>query len=273
MKRRNPKIVNLIENKDSNFYYLLGLIASDGHLHSKAYGVEITVNTKDIGVLFEIQHLYGGSITNKKDNTSIWRVSYKPFYDYLIEIGITTLKSLTLNIDTFFDNLTDSNKKHFVRGVLDGDGGVRVYEYLNKRTQSLFCYLHLDICSGSEIFLETIAKFINKHFQTNIVNVRYEPKAKAFYIKKNGSRLPLEILEFLYSSYTPDCIGMHRKYYTFVNFMHYHNNIKQTSIRPTTNHAPRGRLFHFDYDTNIPEKFKRTNIVGTTTNSFINKTV
>lgn len=268
LRLKNPKIIKLVEEKDNNFFYLLGLIASDGHLHSKAYGVEITVNTKDVQVLFEIQNIYGGAITNKKDNTTIWRISYKPFYDYLLSIGITTLKSLDLNIENFFATLTLEQKKNFVRGVIDGDGGVRVYQYFSNYTQRAECNLHFDVCSGSEVFLQTIANFINKEFEDNKVNVKFEPKAKAFYIKANGGLKPVRILEFIYSSYSKNNIGMHRKYYTFLNFKHFLDNNRASQLYDKES---RGRLTLFDSEKFIPKNLKRLKIVGTMTNSFYDK--
>jgi hypothetical protein len=265
-RKRNPKIVNLMQNRDSNFYYLLGLIASDGHLHSNSYGVEITINTKDINVLFEIQNLYGGAITNKKDHTSIWRVSYKPFYEYLLSIGITTLKSLTLNIEKFFNSLSSDNKIHFIRGIVDGDGGVRVYEYFNKRRNQLTCYLHFDICSGSENLLKTIANFINNQFKQSLVNVKYESKAKAFYIKKVGAILPINLLEFLYSNFSKNCIGINRKYYTFISYKQFYNNTKNKTKKVEPSLKARGRLFEFESDSYIPNELKRVQSLGVTTN-------
>ncbi len=224
-KKRNPKITTILNNKDDNFYYLLGLISADGHLHKNDYGIEITFNNKDRHTLEQIFKKYGGSIRDKKDNTVIWCVSYKPFYDYLLNIGITPAKSNTLNVVKFFQHLNRDEKIAFIRGVLDGDGGVRVYEYQNKNKYSrkIYSYLSFDICSNSKIFIETIAEFLNSELNEQLLNVTYEPKARAYYIKSYARFKPIRILDLIYSTLANN-ICIHRKYNMYMTYKQTHGD-------------------------------------------------
>lgn len=206
-KIRNPKTVKILNEKDDTFFYLLGLIATDGHLHKHCYGIEITLNKKDKKVLQLIKKKYGGSIKLKKDNTVVWYISYKPFYDFCCEIGITPAKSKSINVNNFFYNLKLTEQISFLRGVLDGDGGVRTYNN----------YLSFEICSGSQMFLNMIKDFINNTLKENIVTLKWENKAKAFYIKSYAKFKPIKILNLIYSN-ASDKLKLDRKYNVYLNY-------------------------------------------------------
>jgi len=213
-KIRNPKLSKIINLKSINFYYLLGLIATDGNLHkAKGYGIEINIHTKDKNLLKKIQKMYGGSLKDKKDNTTVWYISYKPFYDYLCSIGITPAKSLTLDVVNFFNNLTSVQKNAFIRGVVDGDGGVRIYNQTNpKYPTKTRQYLVFDIVSGSKVFLDMLAKYINAELKENILNVK---KEKTIYAVRSFAKYkPIKILDLLYKNIGNN-LKMDRKYNTY----------------------------------------------------------
>ena len=129
--------------EDNNFYYLLGLIITDGHIAwpkctptQTYYVCNITLHKNDIQLLYDIQKKFGGNITNS-GNCCIWNTHCKEFVDYLrFAVGLTNNKSLTLNIDLWYNTLTPRQKHYFWRGCIDGDG------YVNNTDISNFVALY-----------------------------------------------------------------------------------------------------------------------------------
>lgn len=187
-KYNNPKSSKIMEKiNDNNFYYLLGLIATDGcltypteNLLTSGYEIKISLKTEDEELLQRIYNIFGGYINNKiittVDNYFLckWSMHNKEFIEYLKSIGITRNKSLTLNIDNWFNSLSEEHKRHFVRGCIDGDGSVCV----NKKQK-----LTVNFTSGSLSFCKLISSYLQ-----NIVK-----SEKQISIDKRGNNLSYSI--------------------------------------------------------------------------------
>ncbi|MBU4377296.1 MAG: hypothetical protein KKD29_07505 [Candidatus Omnitrophica bacterium] len=116
-KRKELKI------EGPNLWYLVGLITSDGNLSLDGRHIDIT--SKDYEFLQSIKKLIG--IENKigvkynsmRQKAFCIQMANRNFYDFLLGIGLTPRKSLTLTqIDVpkiYFHE--------FLRGLIDGDGG------------------------------------------------------------------------------------------------------------------------------------------------------
>ncbi len=145
---------------DSDLWYLVGLIASDGCLSNDARHVSITA--KDFQFIEKIQKRLGLDIKigiknrARKNEAYHLQISNKNFYEFLLKIGLMPNKSLVLAEikvpdERFFD---------FLRGVIDGDGNIRKWTHsLNKNEQ-----WSLRIYSCSEKFAEWLYQEIEKTF-------------------------------------------------------------------------------------------------------------
>lgn len=208
MGKRGPKPKEIIKTQWSpNFAYAVGLLATDGCLSSDGLLVDLTSKDREqlknyskcLGVKFTI-----GSKFNGTGDKSL-RIQFKNrlFYDFLLSVGLTPRKSLTmgkLNIpdEYFFD---------FLRGCFDGDGCS--YSYWDPRWKSSFMF-YVSFASGSISFIRWLQKHILKAIGISghiaILNNRVNPFYQLKYAKKEG----LEIIQKMY--YNPDVICLSRKY-------------------------------------------------------------
>lgn len=137
---------------DSNeFYYLMGLIASDGNIHGTKNLITIKLQEKDIKLLekirdyFEITHPIRSVISNgfkAGSKAKVLAFSSKLLKTRLASFGIHPAKSKTICITR---DIPNDFLGSFIRGVFDGDGCVC------KTRDNAFV---VNICSMSKTFLE-----------------------------------------------------------------------------------------------------------------------
>lgn len=211
-RKRDPKRVDILNKKETNnFHYLVGLLCSDGNITyattknkkivSACY---INMNTKDEKLLEDIVHEYGGGLKRMKDGTTRWSLTFKPFVDYLRECGLTHNKSLTLNVEQYFTELSHHFKLAFLRGIIDGDGSIKKFGKSGRL---------LIFCSGNEAFLKMIKTFIDNSTNVN-GKLEYRPLCKAFYLLYGG-RYAKPILNEVYKD--ENSLKLERKYKVYVN--------------------------------------------------------
>ena len=155
-----PQIRKTLNFKDKDLWYLVGLIATDGNLSSDGRHIDITA--KDKNFLETIKEELGlpNKVGVKKNGTGEKyhriQIANKNFYEFLMSIGLTPNKSLSLGeLKIPFEGFSD-----FVRGVIDGDGCIRNWIHpTNKREQ-----WSLRIYSASPVFIEWLRKEIGRNF-------------------------------------------------------------------------------------------------------------
>jgi intein/homing endonuclease len=140
---------------DEDFAYFLGLLITDGHIHSnnitKRYKIAIYTSYNDekkmIARLIKKLFNYNPGITsrmygfNKRPNYEI-RIASKNLVNILVsnyEIP-SGAKSLIVCIPSIMFKSSKNIKKSFIRGVIDGDGSIMKN--------------NVKIASGSKLFLE-----------------------------------------------------------------------------------------------------------------------
>lgn len=158
-KQKDPLAANILDNINTpNFCYLIGLIVTDGHISwpgcyntgQEGWMISIELHKKDLHILQNIQELFGGKIYKTSPTLNVWTSRGRHFVEYLRDtVGISHNKTFNLNVNKWFYNLTDDNKKHFIRGVIDGDGSI------NKNCTSF------NICSASEDFIKLLSDYFN----------------------------------------------------------------------------------------------------------------
>ena len=191
--------------------YCVGLITTDGCLSSDGRHIEFT--SRDRQLVEYIQQCFGPTnhITTKDrgDGRRYLRIQIgnKTLYKWLEEIGLTKRKSLTLgslNVPTDF--LAD-----FVRGHLDGDGGIVVYHDPEfPRSRRLYVRFH----SGSERHLQ----WLQQQMQLNWSLQGYWTRIQRAYRLSYAKRESIELLGRLYYATTFPCL--HRKRALAEEFLH-----------------------------------------------------
>lgn len=163
IKQNDQKLFQILDNPtDPNFIYLIGLISTDGSIKwpkctetALNYACTIELKISDRQLLTNIQNRFGGKLYFPKNKRSIiWKVNSKKFILYLKEIvNLTNNKSFTLDVEKWFNKLSNINKTHFLRGVIDGDGSI--YKSGN--------YWGFSICTYSEKFKELLKQYFNPY--------------------------------------------------------------------------------------------------------------
>jgi hypothetical protein len=193
-----------------NFCYLIGLLATDGHITYPPNYVHYSCSIclKDLELLEQVKNIFGGRIqTNhpfiksKDIHRTIyeWKLNNIEFIQWLISIGFTNNKSHTLNLTRWFNTLTEDLQKNFIRGVLDGDGSI----YRNAHGR-----WGISIVSASLPFIQLIKDY------TGMGDYRYDKKSCYYFsLYRRGD---IEI--FLDRIYNQSTLHLDRKYKKYQQF-------------------------------------------------------
>lgn len=139
---------------ECKYAYLLGWLASDGHISKNLTYLTIAINNKDLPCLERLRDIVCPSIPityDEKCNTVKFQINSKHMAkDVCTILSITGgKKSHTVQ---FPSTLSDSMLIYFIRGFFDGDGSI------NPLTRSLAC----KITSSSEHMLLGIRSFLER---------------------------------------------------------------------------------------------------------------
>lgn len=131
-KRKFELDESILDNIDSEEKaYFLGLMWSDGNISKKNNDISIRLLAKDAEILYQLSNYFYGqdrvSIDKNKKNQEIatFRLCSKRLKERLIELGCHPNKTF---INKYPENLDPSLDRHFIRGVIDGDGSVLNYD-------------------------------------------------------------------------------------------------------------------------------------------------
>jgi hypothetical protein len=184
-----------------NLWYLVGLITSDGCLSSDGRHIDIT--SKDYTLLQSIKECLdiGNKIctkyNGKQQECFHIQIGNKNFYKFLMSIGLTPNKSLTLKEikigdKYFFD---------FFRGLIDGDGSIRRWTHSSNNREQW----SLRIYSGSGEFISWLN---NAAEQVLKVRGKIHNNASNTWVLKYGKMAARKIAE---KCYYKNCLGLQRK--------------------------------------------------------------
>lgn len=211
MGKRGQKPKSKVKIKwSANFAYVIGLIATDGCLSKDGRHILFVSAEKEqvdnYMKALSIENIVGrttSSYTNKK----AFRVQFSDvlFYKFLIEIGLTPAKSLTIKQVTvpdkyFFD---------FVRGCFDGDGCS--YSYWDPRWKSSFMF-YVGFASGSVTFIHWLQSIIAKLSNLNghISTHRKKGGKNNYYQLRYSKYEAMKLARLMYRN--KDSIKLTRKY-------------------------------------------------------------
>lgn len=155
-----------------------------------------------MGREFRISKKYSGS------NTPAYRIQFSDvaYYDFLLSIGLTPAKSMTLASL----KIPDKYYPDFLRGLFDGDGSC--YEYIDKRWRSSYMY-YITFTSASLSFIHFIQATNTRLLGTGAGGVRKGSRAYILaYAKKDALKL------FLAMYHQTDIICLKRKHGRLISF-------------------------------------------------------
>lgn len=107
--------------------YILGLLLSDGHISER--GIMLTLKDKD--VLIKYKSAIKSNVPIRKDRYGNHAVNIisKTLANKLREYGFHNRKSYGIDLDKVLKHVPKQLEHHFVRGLFDGDGSIKIYEY------------------------------------------------------------------------------------------------------------------------------------------------
>lgn len=216
----NIKIRNNKEHRYNNLYdldihffdeinteekaYLLGYILADGHI-SKNNHLMFGCQYCDIDILEKIKKSLKSNhiVKFNKDGNPVLIMPCKYICEKLFSMGFTHNKSHEVDFNKIISFVPNELMHHFIRGMFDGDGSIRYYNYdYVKGYQYHFGYTGLyEVC-------EFVSKYLN--IKTKIIRERNEEETYTTRI----TNAPL--IKYIYSVLYKDAtIYCDRKYKTF----------------------------------------------------------
>lgn len=176
--------------------YLLGLIYADGNIawnpKKGYYSLTITASEKDGAHLENIRNLLSSTkplLYAPKTKSYRLIVSNKNLCRALMGLGVTPKKSLTVK----FPEIPGAYLRHFVRGVIDGDGNVR---YVSRKRSP---YFEITIASGSIEFCKGLVEAIKESLGID-ANIR--EVAKNVYVIQYSCSRGERLAEYTYQDAT-----------------------------------------------------------------------
>ena len=215
-RRYKPRKVQFFD-WSSDLAYAVGLIATDGCLSSNQKNVTFT--SKDIEQIGNIKLILkmNAKIGMTKNSTSdAYRLQFSStqFWDWLVSIGLTPHKSLTIGelkipIQYFID---------FLRGHLDGDGSIMTYtDRYNAHKNPNYVYerLWVKFISASETHMIWLQNMIIE--TTGIPGRLHKTKpnhaGNHMYILKFAKKASLTLLSKIYYSDALPCLTRKKSIY------------------------------------------------------------
>lgn len=184
----------------AKFAYAIGLLATDGCLSGDGRHIDFTSKDLELVKLFKkclrIKNKIGKKARAKGKIKKYYKVQFGDmnFYGFLGSIGLTAAKSKTIGILA----IPEMHFSHFLRGCIDGDGGIGVFRH----PESQYPQLRVRLVSASFPFLLWIKQKISK--STRLSGGWIENCKRAYrlaYAKEDG----IILLRFMY-----DGAGKHR---------------------------------------------------------------
>ena len=180
---------------------MVGLITSDGCLSSDGRHIDITSKEneflQEIKNSLEINNKIGVKFNTKKQEAFHIQIANRNFYDFLLSIGLTQNKSLSLGAI----KVPDQYFYDFLRGLIDGDGCIRRWIHPSNNREQWSSRIY----SGSGEFI----KWLNDTTEALLrIRGRIYRETATKWILKYGKMAAREIVK---RCYYKDCLGLNRK--------------------------------------------------------------
>ena len=201
------KIPNLLENITKYNSYILGILWTDGYFSEKQKTIGITLIKEDIenikwifdknGTWFS----YNRKREGRKDSISL--SGYNPdFIKSLIEYNFDK-KSIHSPIE-LWNKLPELYKKYFFRGIIDGDGCF----YVNKKNSTHQFSIYSTYEQNWNLYISILENLGCKCKITKTTT----KNGKSSCLRITNKKDILILINWVYSGYEKDKIGLERKY-------------------------------------------------------------
>lgn len=210
-KIKSVERCNALYNVDSHYFdnincehkaYWLGLMVSDGFVNEKE--ISLCLKKDDIEAIENFRNDLKSDhpIKFNKDGNPFITIVCKSLCDSLYSYGLHNRKSWDFDIDNIIKKVPKEYEHHFIRGLFDGDGSIKYYDYpYLKKPQFHFGY------TGLKNVCEYIKDKLN--IQRELV---YEGNVTYTLVSRNPKNIN-NIYNYLYKDAT---IYLSRKYETFL---------------------------------------------------------
>lgn len=218
-ERLNKKVCKnkFLDLKNNEVNYWLGFLATDGAIHKDRVALSQKLLDKDVIEKFNIflginQELKVRFHKKETGNFPYVGTSFrnKEIVKYLNLLGITTVKSFTLNMN--FPITFD-----FLRGVVDGDGSISVKNNNNNNTRN-----RIRLSTMSTFFINQISSFLNEQ---NINHKIYQNKKGLYDLHVHRNK---DLLKLINNLYYDNCVSMSRKHNNADQIRNNLNKISET---------------------------------------------
>lgn len=218
-------MVDLSLVKLQDLYYTIGFIAADGSLSKDER--HISLISKDRQLLIDIRDalrlenkigLKSRGDDRQRKIYSVLQIGDKKFYNFLLSLGLTSKKSLTLkSIEVPNEYFVD-----FLRGVIDGDGNINTWIHPSNGNRQWA----LRIFSAAPEFTHWLKREIETKFNVGgkIHEDRRINRDNSVFSIKFG-KLAAKII--LGNCYYKDCLALERKYTKAMRCLRDKNRLKK----------------------------------------------
>ncbi len=212
--RDRPELENHSPEWTADLAYVVGLIATDGCLSRD--GRHLVLTSKDVDLLETVRRCLGitarATATSNEPPGSCHRLQWSDcvFYRWLIDIGLTPAKSLTLGPVA----VPDPCFRDFLRGCIDGDGSITTYtDRYNtfKKPTYVYTRLFVKLVSASPRFLHWVRATVQRLIGlTGSLTVQRVELRNDLWVLKYAKGESLTLLRWLYYEWDLPSLGRKR---------------------------------------------------------------
>lgn len=206
--------------------YFYGFMLADGHVGNKEKSFKITLQIGDKDILQRFSYMfYNKDLTKIYDGYVTLYICSQDLTKKLINLGCPPNKTF---VTEFPEWLEYKNYRHFLRGLIDGDGGI----YFDSQRINL---------TGTNILLNKIAEILEEELEIYInVCPSHGGKKKSFYFEMTGQHKVHRFLKWLYKDATIYMERKHKESIKIIDYIAQNQNTNKpldygTSYIPTYN--------------------------------------
>jgi LAGLIDADG-like domain len=194
--------------------WVVGLIATDGHLVAERRRISIT--SKDLDLLQSVQRCL--ALSNRfvrvqsPWGTGGYRLQWVngPFYEWLQAIGLTPRKSLTLGPL----RIPDEHFADFFRGCIDGDGTILVYtdeSHSYRKATYVYTRVYVSLVSASRPFVDWLRATVWRlKGLGGGVHVKWTPRGRPVWVLRFSKTASVQLLRWMYHARDVPCLARKR---------------------------------------------------------------
>ena len=207
---------DFFKNKNEYYWYVLGLIASDGYISDDK--VEIALNNKDAYMIEKIRDMICPTkpVYIKEKTNSVKFIIHNKIIASEMKI-LLCMHSNKKHSEMIFPNVPKKYMKDFIRGYVDGDGTIgktKGYQTVNG-IRKVYIGIRLRIL-GNEKFLKSLIENIRKEIPNKTYSISKRKGENVFEVTYNFS-IAIAILHWLYDNNKICLKRKESKFYELIN--------------------------------------------------------